>query len=199
MVNHFQPLCAATQQGHKRPVSRTQLPWLLAKVNGALFAKLLFDWLGWTLDPDQKQWFALDGIELRGSIEPGQKRGEACVSALVHDSEEIVGQVYYSGIEESECFAVRQLLDERGLYDQKITLDALHLKPLTVNAVHGAGGTCLIGVKANQAYLYRDCICRSLVQSVLFSRSDSPHRGQGRLEQRNYTSFPIPTTAPAVG
>ena len=126
MVNHFEPLCAATQQGHKKPISRAQLPLLLAKVNGTLFAKLLFEWLGWTLDADQKRWFALDGKELRGSIEPGQKRGEVCVSALVHDSQEIAGQLYYSGTKESECPTVRQLLNEAGLYDQKITLDALH-------------------------------------------------------------------------
>lgn len=198
MVNHFEPLCAATQQGHKKPISRAQLPLLLAKVNGTLFAKLLFEWLGWTLDADQKRWFALDGKELRGSIEPGQKRGEVCVSALVHDSQEIAGQLYYSGTKESECPTVRQLLNEAGLYDQKITLDALHLKPLTVNAIHGAGGTYLIGVKANQAYLYRNCICRSLVESALFSRSDAPHRGHGRLEQRRYTCYRIPAQALAV-
>ena len=55
MVNHFEPLCEATQQVHPKPISRAQLPLLLAKVNGTLFAKLLFDWLGWTLNADQKQ------------------------------------------------------------------------------------------------------------------------------------------------
>ena len=198
MVNHFEPLCAATQQGHKKPISRAQLPLLLAKVNGTLFAKLLFEWLGWTLDADQKRWFALDGKELRGSIEPGQKRGQACVSALVHDSEVIAGQVYYSGTKESECLTVRQLLNECGLYGQKITLDALHLKPLTVNAIHGAGGVYLIGVKANQACLYRYCICHSLMQETVFSRLDASQRGHGRLEHRSYSCFSLPATATAV-
>lgn len=198
MVNHFGLLCAATQQTHKKPISRAQLPLLLAKVNGVLFSKLLFDWIGWTLDADQKRWFALDGKELRGSIESGQKRGEACVSALAHDADLIVGQLYYSGTKESECLTVRQLLNERGLYGQKLTLDALHLKPLTVKAIHGAGGVYVMGLKANQAHLYRACICRSLLQSATFSRTDAPQRGHGRLEQRYYTCFTIPTAVAAV-
>ena len=56
----------------------------------------------------------------------------------------------------------------------------------------------MIGVKANQAYLYRNCICRSLVESALFSRSDAPHRGHGRLEQRRYSCYRIPAKALAV-
>lgn len=82
MVNHFEILCAATQQSHKKPISRAQLPLVLAKVNGVLFAQLLFDWFGLTLDADLKRWFALDGKELRGSIQTGHLRGEVCVSAL---------------------------------------------------------------------------------------------------------------------
>ena len=93
---------------------------------------------------------------------------------------------------------VGQLLNDRGLYSQKITLDALHLKPLTVNAIHGAGGVYLIGVKANQACLYRYCICRSLLQQAIFSHLDAPQRAHGRIEQRSYTCFTIPPTALAI-
>ena len=68
MVNQFAPLCQLTQQLNKRPISRAQLPLLLAKVNGKLFAKLLFEWFGLSLEPDQKRWFALDGKDLRFSL-----------------------------------------------------------------------------------------------------------------------------------
>ena len=74
IVNHFDALCAATQSSHKTAISRAQLPILLAKINGVLFAELLFDWFGLTLDAELKHWFALDGKELRGSIEPGYTR-----------------------------------------------------------------------------------------------------------------------------
>ena len=55
MINQFAPLCQLTQQLVKRPISRAQLPLLPAKVNGKLFAKLLFDWFGLSLEPDQKR------------------------------------------------------------------------------------------------------------------------------------------------
>ena len=79
MVSKFETLCQATQQQVAKPISRAQLPLLLAKVNGVLFAKLLFDWFRLELDAYVKRWFALDGKELRavrrrGSIQPGQTR-----------------------------------------------------------------------------------------------------------------------------
>ena len=81
------------------------------------------------------------------------------MSVLAHDSEAIIGQAYYTGTKESEKLIVRQLLNDGGLYKQKITLDVLHLNPLTVSGIEGAGGTYIVGVKANQALLYRYCIC----------------------------------------
>ena len=86
MVNQFVPLCQLTQQVDKRPISRAQLPLLLAKVNGKLFAQLLFEWFGLSLEADQKRWFALDGKDLRGSIQAGHTRGQACVSVLAYES-----------------------------------------------------------------------------------------------------------------
>jgi predicted transposase YbfD/YdcC len=189
MVNHFTPLCQLTQQPDEKPISRAQLPLLLAKVNGNLFAKLLFEWFGLTLDAAQKSWFALDGKDLRGSIQPGHTRGEACVSVLAHETEAIIGQAYYNGSKESEKPLVRQLLNDGGLNGQKITLDALHLNPLTVNAIEGASGVYLVGVKTNQALLYRHCICRSVVTQAAFERADETQRGHGRVEQRSYACF----------
>ncbi len=117
MVNHFQALCQLTQQQNQTPISRAQLPLLLAKVNGNIFANLLFEWFGLPLDANQKGWFALDGKDLRGSIRPGHTRGEACVSVLAHESEEIIGQAYYNGDKESEKPTVRQLLNAGNLYN----------------------------------------------------------------------------------
>ena len=54
MVNHFEALCAVTQQNHKKPISRARFPLLLAKVNGVLFAQLLFEWFGLSLDANLK-------------------------------------------------------------------------------------------------------------------------------------------------
>ena len=195
MVNHFAALCQLTQQSDKKPISRAQLPLLLAKVNGSLFAKLLFEWFELRLDAEQKRWFALDGKDLRGSIQAGHTRGEACESVLAHDSEEIVGQAYYSGAKESEKLVVRQLLNDMGLHNQKITLDGLQLNPLTINAIEGSGGVYIVDIKANQALLYRYCICRSVLIQAAFERVDAPQRGHGRVEQRSDQCFSMSPTA----
>ena len=129
MVNHFEELCMAVCFWPEKAISRAQLPLLLARVDGELFARVLFEWFGLVLDEQAKLWFSLDGKELRGSIQPGHKRGEACVSALIHRTEQVVGQTYYNGTKESERPAVRKLLDDSRLCSQKITLDALHLVP----------------------------------------------------------------------
>ena len=69
--NHFTPLCLATQTWPKRVISRAQLPLLLAKVDGEVFGRLLFEWFGLVLSEEAKRWFTFDGKELRaGRPEP---------------------------------------------------------------------------------------------------------------------------------
>lgn len=145
MANHFGALCLATHTWPKRVISRAQLPLLLAKVDGDVFGRLLFEWFGLVLSEEAKRWFTFDGKELRGSIQPGHKRGEACVSAQAHDSGQVVGQTYYNGAKESERPAVLQLLYDSKLCGQKVTLDALHLTPKATRAIHKAQGVYLIG------------------------------------------------------
>lgn len=177
MANHFGTLCLATHTWPKRVISRAQLPLLLAKVDGEVFGRLLFEWFGLVLSEETKRWFTFDGKELRGSIQPGHKRGEACVSAQAHDSGQIVGQTYYNGAKESERPAVLQLLNDSKLCGQKVTLDALHLTPEATKAIHEAQGVYLIGLKANQAHLYRYCLCNSLIKKAAYNRTDNPQRG----------------------
>lgn len=59
----------------KRAVSRSQLPIILEKVAVAVFDRLLFENYGIKLNSTERKWFALDGKELRGSIEKGNTRG----------------------------------------------------------------------------------------------------------------------------
>ena len=191
MVHHFSLLCQATASTQPKVISRAQLPLVLAKVNIGLFASLLFDWFGIDLPALKGTWLAVDGKDLRGSIGSGQTRGEACVSVVVQTSEAVVGQAYYSGQKESEKLAVRQLLADKGLMGQRLSLDALHLNPLTINAIHKASGHYLVGVKANQAVLHRYCICRCLLDTPTYEATSDWERGHGRLEQRQYQCFSL--------
>lgn len=194
MTHHFAPLCRQLKAYNRRVVSRPQLPRLLAKVNGVIFARLLFERFGLRLTPVQTGWFATDGKELRGSIEKGHTRGEACVSLVAHATEQVVALAYYTGSKESERPTVRQLLAHTGLQTHKLSLDALHLIPLTVSAIHQAGGCYLVGLKTNQAQLYRCWVAHSTVRAADFAHLDPPQRGHGRLEQRSYGSFDMSRT-----
>lgn len=191
MVNHFEALCSTVRFWPERVVSRAQLPLLLARVDGELLAQLLFDWFGLVLDDEAKLWFSLDGKELRGSIQPGNKRGEVCVSALAHRTGHVVGQAYYNGTKESERPTVRSLLYDIELCGQKVALDALHLVPQTLDAIHEAEGVYLVGLKSNQAHLYRYCMCKALTEKAAYQRSDEPERAHGRLDQRSYAAYAL--------
>ena len=69
------------------------------------------------------------------------------------------------------------------LLNKKIVLDALHLVPSLLEAIHQAKGTYLIGLKANQRLLRRLCLLQTLVHKPAFERVDAPLRGH-RLVQR---------------
>ena len=84
---------------------------------------------------------------------------------------------------------VGQLLANTGIQNQKITLDALHLIPLTINAIHGAGGIYLVGLKTNQQVLYRCWVGGSTVKSPGYICQDTVQRGHGRIDQRSYACF----------
>lgn len=195
MVNQFETLLSATQLTDHKPISRAQLPILLTKVNGLHFARLLFDWFGFILDEEQKGWFAVDGKELRGSIQPGHKRGEVCVSAVAHQGQQIVAQVFYSGTKESERPTVSQLLDEQQLCRQKITLDALHMIPSTLRLIHQSTGFYIVGLKANQANLYRQCVCRNLFGEADYEQVNPEIKRHGRQQQRTYRCYALGSSA----
>ena len=91
------------------------------------------------------KWFAADGKELRGSIRSGDKRGEAVVQVKAdHAERSVAAQAFYNGKKESEKPTLRTLLSENKLLDQYISMDALHLDPITLAPIAQAGGWFLV-------------------------------------------------------
>lgn len=191
MTNQFDSLLTAMQLTDHKPISRAQLPLLLAKVNGPVFAQLLFDWCGFVLDKEVKKWFSLDGKELRGSIQQGHTRGEVVVSAVAHQDGQVLAQTYYCGTKESERPAVATLIESQHLASQKLTLDALHLIPTTLELIHAADGQYVVGVKSNQANLYRSCAVTDLFGIADYERIEEKVKKHGRLDQRHYRCFTL--------
>lgn len=103
----------------------------------------------------------------------------------------MVAQCFYNGSKESERPATNHLLEQGSLYGQKLTMDALHLIPLTLHSINAASGVYVVGLKANQAHLYRYCICRSLFDNSDYERVDKQKKHHGRLDQRTCRCFSL--------
>ncbi len=155
LQKHLDELLEFLEVEPRRSVWRAHLPLVLEKVSVAEFDRLIFASYGLKLNAKQKKWFAIDGKELRGSIEKGAKRGEVIVQAVAHQSGATHSQDYYNGRKESEVKTARKLLEEQDLLGQKISLDALYCKPKTLAPIVKAKGKYVVGLKKNQKELFQ--------------------------------------------
>lgn len=142
------------------------------------------------MSEEEKQWFAVDGKELRGRISKGATRGEAIVQAVDHKHQQVAAQGFYNGRKESEKAAVRTLLSQHKLLGQHISLDALHLAPTTLAAIAQAKGCFLVGLKDNQPELV-DEMQRVAAYLPVAQNSTTLNKGHGRLEERLYQAYDI--------
>ncbi len=186
--NTHEQLCLALEVDQERVISRSQLPVVLSKVNVCVFEELLFSHYGLELSPSERNWFAGDGKELRGSIEKGSKRGEAIVQVVCHSTRQTVAQDFYNGKKQSEKPILRQVLTQQGLLGQKMSLDALHMNPATLGELVKSGGIFLVGVKKNQKELEAD-MAHYTTRTKPLEKHETIEKGHGRLEKRRYEAF----------
>jgi len=190
LKNHYEKLVEVFGVEKKRVVSRAQLPLILGGVSVAVFDRLLFADYGIKLNEAERKWFALDGKELRGSIEAGAKRGEAVVQAVSHAEQQVVAQDYYSGEKESEVPLVRKLLEAEQLASQKISLDALHCKPGTLQMIAQSAGKYLVGLKANQKRMKQQ-VTLTMEKQAFLAKLGQAEKGHGRIEAREYEFYDL--------
>lgn len=195
VVNHYEELTKYLGVETKRPISRAQLPRLLEQVAEPIFRDLVLTQYGRELKQNEKEWFALDGKELRGSLAPQAKRGTAVVRAIAHHDQHCASQTYYDGAKESEIVAVRELLTP-VLASQKLSADALHCQVKTLEQIVKARGRYVVSVKENQPELLK------LVQEVSertpsFCQLQSVEKGHGRIESRSYEFYDLLAAEPA--
>ena len=127
---------------------------------------------------------------MRGSIQKGDKRGEAIVQIVNHKSRKTAIHDYYSGKKESEKTCLQELIKVHQTGRTKYTFDALHLSPMTTSMIEKKNGTYIIGLKNNQSIL--------LEQMCLHSELEKPNetianteKGHGRIEERCYKSYDV--------
>ena len=190
LFNHYEKLTEVLGVEKRRPVSRPQLPRILEKISVEVFDTLIFSHFGVKLNEEERKWFALDGKELRGSIERGSTRGEVLVQAVAHENGQTIAQDYYCGKKESEVPRVRKLLESDELAKQKLSFDALHCKPKTLEKIAETGGKYLVGLKENQKQLLKEIIKTSENQAIL-QKLSGVEKGHGRLETRRYEFYDL--------
>lgn len=174
----------------KKCVSRSHLPIVLGKVSVSELDVLIFESYGIGLSEKQRRWFAVDGKELRGSIVSGAKRGEVVVQAVAHETGDTQSQTYYNGRKGSEVGAVRHLLEEQRLGGQKVSLDALHCKPKTLEMIAQEKGIYLVGLKKNQKELFNQMSEAVPILGVEYV-GQSCETERGRVTDRSYQVYDI--------
>lgn len=171
-------------------ISRSYLPVFLEKIDGYVFSNLLQKFYGVELTEDEKKWFGGDGKELRGSIEKGDKRGDAIVGLVEHETMQTACYSYYSGKKESEKTCLEELIERQEMWSHNFTFDALHLRPILTSKIEKAGGVYIIGLKGNQGVLSEQMILHSELE-VPIETFDNTEIGHGRIEERRYEAYDI--------
>ena len=112
------------------------------------------------------------------------------VQAVNHETGRTVAQNYYCGRKESEVPTVRKLLETGSLSSGKISLDALHCKPQTLEIIAQAKGKYLVGLKENQKKLMKAVRKTSENQANLWKETKN-NKEHGRIERRSYEFYDI--------
>lgn len=110
MVKEHELMVIDTDFRVKRCVSYVQLGRILESIDYEIFNKINATYFDIQTDQIEGLWLAVDGKELRGTIDgvSGDKRGENVVKMVSHEDLEsqIIG--FYSGKKESEKTIVQQ-------------------------------------------------------------------------------------------
>lgn len=169
-----------------KPVSRAQLPRILAGVDWPALNDMVEAQFGVRIEVQGREWYAIDGKTLRGVA--GQR--ERVLLAVSHTQRSTVAQQPIHGTKKSEITAVREMLAETGLEKSQVTLDALHFNPTTTAQINQAGGQYVIQLKQNQPHLLAQ-LSQEAAEAVPLGRLKTVDQAHGRLEIRQATFFKI--------
>ena len=188
--NRIDWLRKVTQITRAKVISRAHLPRLIDKISWDSLDQIIQQHFKQYLSHPgiDREWKAIDGKALRGSLKSGEK--EAIIHVVAHDSRTEVTQCRQSGEKSSEITVVRQLLAKTGLDRHKISLDAHHCNPKTTAQIASKKGLYVTQVKNNQAVLRTQCQALSLIEKALFS-SEHHEKSHGRLTSQYTTLYAL--------
>jgi predicted transposase YbfD/YdcC len=178
-----------TKMPGARLISRAHLPRLLGLVPLDELNDIVEAHFGVCLEvSEDDEWVAIDSKTLRGTTSADNKQGERTLLAVTHTKRNILAQRPMSGPKSSEITAARELLRETGLEKGKVTLDALHMNPITTAQINLASGMYIIQVKDNQEELRKQCE-QLAAENVSLGIITTVDKGHGRQETRKGAFF----------
>lgn len=194
MQRDYPKLVRDLEQTPYKCISRVQLIRILDSFDYQAFNKLNQNYFDQKVDKKGLEWYAVDGKELRGSIDTvkGEKRGENIVLSVQHSSKESEVIGYYSGKKESEKTIVRQYFENRlDLSGQAFSFDALHNSSDFLTVLEKRNAIYLAQIKSNQKTLLTD-LEYTRKNSKSFFEQTTIEKAHGRIETRKAYCYAIP-------
>jgi len=175
-----------------KPISRAQLPRILAIVDWEELNAVIEEFFGVTVENIDDEWIAIDGKVLRGTITDNDNahENEQITIAIGHKSQQILFQRKMSGAKSSEVAEVRKLLEETGLQQAKVTLDPLHANPTTLETINQSGGKYIVQIKMNQPILF-EMFGDMAQEEKAIGSIKTVEKSRGRLEEREGRFFSL--------
>lgn len=180
----------------ERNISLSQLRRILLEFDYKAFNDITQQFFQKEIEKKDKHWTAIDGKELRGSIDKvsGEKRGENIVVSSSHSSKDSEVIDFYSGKKESERNVVSSYVEKHpkpsGLKGKAFSLDALHNSSSLLKSIHERDGTYLTQIKGNQKYLLID-LDKIEKEKKAEGREVSELNAHGRLEKREASFYSV--------
>ena len=174
----------------KKCVSYVQLGRIIESIDYETFNRINDQYFEVQTEQIEGLWRAVDGKELRGTIDgvSGDKRGENVIKVVSHEDLEsqIIG--FYSGKKESEKTIVQQYFNQEDRLNSAYSFDALHTCPVLLESIESKRGIYLAqaaaaAVKKNQPELLEEC--QHMIQNLPFTYDfEDLEKGHGRIEHR---------------
>jgi Transposase DDE domain. len=188
MVYFHDELALACDNSSRHCISRVQLTRIL---DSFVYESLTDFFNQLCCSKLEDVWYALDGKELRGSIDgvKGEKRGENIVLQVNHKTSKSKVIGYYSGKKASEKTVISDFFEaQHCLKGKKYTLDALHNSEELLTDIHKKSGKYIVQIKNNQKLLLED-----LKDTIELTKPsgiyETSEKGHGRIEKRTYESY----------
>jgi len=186
MVRDHTWLRGLVGEGAESAISYSQLKRILKSFDWSAFNSVNVEIFGKEVSCDGLSWQAVDGKELRGTIDKamGQKRSENIIQQVAHTDSSARTIGFYNGSKESEKTIVKDfVLAQESFTGVGLSFDALHTNAELLSAIADRQGVYLAQVKDNQKKLLQECrhVDENLPASFKFCQQE---KGHGRIEKR---------------